>query len=97
MAADFFSADLRSERLVYFFPPLPLVGAALSYMKECAASGVVVVELDTRAAWWPLVARFERIVIGCKGETGVLYEPSGPGEWRAMALGADWVAIRVQF
>ena len=52
-AEDFFTVPLWREPLVVCaFPPGPLFGPVLAYLRACAARAVVVVPWDVAAPWW---------------------------------------------
>jgi hypothetical protein len=57
MALDW-NARAKGERRPdnWLHPPRGMVGRVLRHMKVCGARGTVVVPLNTRDIWWPLVA-----------------------------------------
>jgi hypothetical protein len=57
IAADVFTYPVGAEPMIYVFPPPPMTGAVLAYMREQRARGVIVVESQPDEPWWPLLRR----------------------------------------
>jgi hypothetical protein len=78
-----FSQDLSLEENPYVFPPFCLISAVLKFLesqkvKKCT---VVVPEILPTPPWWPLFWSYLEsfIIIGDKGEKGVIKLPSKQG------------------
>ena len=84
-------------------PPRAMVGQAVRHMQRCGARGTVLVPLDRKAIWWPLVAPGSRGTVAEDGEPrprrvfrrrrGLLWRrgvPSPPGF-------RDLVAVQLDF
>lgn len=83
-AADIFTVPLGREPLVYAFPPGPLIGPVLAYLRECAARAVVLVPWDVGAPWWPLLPRpsavggaVPAVLLALAGDTTAVSYPQG--------------------
>ena len=54
-AVDAFAQDLGAEDECWMHPPRSRIGQAIQHLRSGGGSGTILVPLDTRAVWWPLV------------------------------------------
>jgi hypothetical protein len=76
--ADVFAFPLGRESAVYAFPPPPLTGPLLAYMREERAYGVVVVERKADEPWWPLLRSLPLLLAEVGDDSAVSYPGRGP-------------------
>ncbi len=78
-----FSQDLSKESCPYCYPPICLIGAFLSYLRESRAQSctLVVPDLVPRPCWWPILKKWATgsIILGNKGQKGILWVPTKKG------------------
>lgn len=66
----------------YAFPPLPLVGAVLRFLKqEKARCTLVVPDVSPKRYWWPILVSecAKQVCLACRGDSDVLLCPSPQG------------------
>ena len=55
VAVDAFAQDLGDEAKCWMHPPRAHIGQAIQHLHNCGGSGTVLVPLNMRTVWWPLV------------------------------------------
>jgi hypothetical protein len=78
VGADVFAFPLGREAAVYAFPPPPLTGPFLAYMREEQAYGVLVVERKPDEPWWPLLRSLPIPLAPAGDDSAVSYPGRGP-------------------
>ena len=59
-AVDAFAQDLSREGECWMHPPRARIGQAIQHLRGCRGRGTILVPLDTRAVWWPLLSEGAR-------------------------------------
>ena len=59
-AVDAFAQDLGLEAECWMHPPRARIGQAIQHLRNCGGSGTILVPLNTREVWWPLVGEGAR-------------------------------------
>ena len=53
---DAFTQDWGGDSDNWLYPPFSLIAKTIWHLRTCRGRGTILVPLDTRRAWWPLVA-----------------------------------------
>lgn len=56
VAVDAFTQDWGGKADNWLHPPWGLIGHTVKHLRKCRGKGTIVVPLDTRQPWWPLLA-----------------------------------------
>ena len=101
-AVDAFTQDWGQGTDNWLHPPWGLIGRAVGHLRRCRGKGTIVVPLDTRQPWWPLLAVGAAGGVWRKGkplrmelaqEDGLLVGPDGAG----MPASRPLIGIRLDF
>ena len=95
--ADFFAFPLGQERSIYCFPPDPIVGAAVAYLAEQGAAGVLIVTADFHKPWWPLLAGRPAVPLARAGSRSAIARPASHGRLVPFPLRSDLLAVPFDF
>ena len=97
---NIFAQYLSPSINAYVFPPIPLIGPVLRFLKSSGCRFTLVVpDLFPRRFWWPLVnsQALDKIRLGSVSQVDVLLFPSRAGVFTTRPLPWDLWAFRLDY
>lgn len=94
---NFFAFPLGLEQSIYCFPPEPLIGAAIAYLAEQRACGVMIVPASFHKPWWSLLAGLPTTFLARSGSRSAVARPASGGSLVPLPLEANLLAVPFDF
>ena len=95
--ANFFAFPLGRERSIYCFPPAPLISAAIAYLVEQHARGVLIVPAASHEPWWSLLAGLPATLLAEAGSRSAVARPASGGCLIPLPLQSALLAVPFAF